>query len=414
MQTSPVWRSRFFIFWSAQAISMIGSSLTQFALVWWLTEATKSATILATSTLVAMLPGIVIGPIAGVLVDRWNRKRVINIADAVGALAAATLALLFWRGTIQVWHLYVVMFLRSIAGSFQFPAVQSSTSLMVPDNELARVQGLNQMLQGISMIAAPPLGAWLLSQLPFAGIMAIDIVTALIAIILVLILHIPQPKREETKPNSVANVWHDFRQGVNYIWSWPGLLVVLLISSILNLLLIPAFSLLPILVTRNLGGGAGQLAWLNTTFGVGITLGGALLGAWGGFRRRINTSMLGILGMSVGVLLIGFAPHKGFGWMLVGMALIGVMNPIANGPFFAILQSVVAPEIQGRIFTVIASMSMLMSPLGLSIAGPLADQLGVQFWYRVGGVVTLLMLVFIFVTPVIRNLEDQAQKKVTA
>jgi len=410
MQTSTAWRLRFFTFWSAQALSMIGSSLTQFALVWWLTEKTGSATILATSTLVAMLPGIVIGPIAGVLVDRWNRKRVINIADGVSALVAFILALLFWQNLIEVWHIYVAMFVRSVAGSFQFPAVQSSTSLMVPDDQLARVQGLNQMLQGISMIVAPPLGALLLSLMPFASIMAVDIFTALLAIVLVLIIRIPQPQQVDRKPNTMRSVWQDFRQGVQYIFSWPGLIGIMIISSLLNLLLTPAFSLMPILVTNHLQGGAVQLAWINTTFGVGIIIGGALLGIWGGFKRKITTSMFGLLGMAIGVLLIGFAPFAGFWWVITGMAFVGVMNPIANGPFFAVLQSVVAPEIQGRVFTVIGSMSMLMSPIGLAIAGPLSDRFGVQIWYRVGGFVTLLMILLIYATPAIFNLEEQMKR----
>lgn len=410
MQTSTAWRLRFFTFWSAQAVSMIGSSLTQFALVWWLTEKTGSATILATSTLVAMLPGIVIGPIAGVLVDRWNRKRVINIADGVSALVAFILALLFWQNLIQVWHIYVAMFVRSVAGSFQFPAVQSSTSLMVPDEQLARVQGLNQMLQGISMIVAPPLGALMLSLMPFASIMAVDIFTALLAIVLVLIIRIPQPQQADSKPNTLRSVWQDFRQGVQYIFSWPGLIGIMIISSLLNLLLTPAFSLMPILVTNHLQGGAVQLAWINTTFGVGIIVGGALLGIWGGFKRKITTSMFGLLGMAIGVLLIGFAPFAGFWWVITGSAFVGVMNPITNGPVFAVLQSVVAPEIQGRVFTVIGSMSMLMSPIGLAIAGPLSDRFGVQIWYRVGGFAALLMILLIYATPAIYNLEDQMKR----
>ena len=410
MQTSTAWRLRFFTFWSAQALSMIGSSLTQFALVWWLTEKTGSATILATSTLVAMLPGIVIGPIAGVLVDRWNRKRVINIADGVSALVAFILALLFWQNLIEVWHIYVAMFVRSVAGSFQFPAVQSSTSLMVPDEQLARVQGLNQMLQGISMIVAPPLGALMLSLMPFASIMAVDIFTALLAIVLVLIIRIPQPQQVDSKPNTLRSVWQDFRQGVQYIFSWPGLIGIMIISSLLNLLLTPAFSLMPILVTNHLQGGAVQLAWINTTFGVGVIIGGALLGIWGGFKRKITTSMFGLLGMAIGVLLIGFAPFAGFWWVITGMAFVGVMNPIANGPFFAVLQSVVAPEIQGRVFTVIGSVSMLMSPIGLAIAGPLSDRFGVQIWYRVGGFAALLMILLIYVIPAMRNLEEQMKR----
>ncbi|HEU5088413.1 MAG TPA: MFS transporter, partial [Roseiflexaceae bacterium] len=164
------WQRRFFTVWIGQAFSLFGSSLANFALIWWITQETKSATVLAIGTIVTMVPGIIIGPFAGALVDRWDRRRVMIVADALGACAAAMLAILFATGRIEVWHIYTAMFVRSLAGAFHFPAMQASTALMVPDDQLTRVAGLNQMLQGASGIVAPPLGALLVSVLPFAGI----------------------------------------------------------------------------------------------------------------------------------------------------------------------------------------------------------------------------------------------------
>jgi MFS transporter, DHA3 family, macrolide efflux protein len=407
MEPTKSWKAPFFTFWTAQAFSLFGSGLAQFALVWWLTATTGSATVLALAAMVAMLPGVLLGPLAGVLVDRWPRRLVIIGADAVGALVAAGLAVLFWLGSIEIWHVYVAMAVRALAGAFHFPAVQSSTALMVPDDQLARVAGLNQMVQGITQIASPPLGALLLSLIPFEAIMGIDVVTALIAVGLVFIIHIPQPKRVlAATQNLVASVWHDLVEGVRYIWQWPGLRGVLILSALLNFLFVPAFSLVPILVTRHFGGQALELAWLNTSFGVGFVLGGLALGVWGGFRRRIYTSLFGLVGMGIGSLLVGFTPAALFLLALSGMALMGLMNPIANGPFFAIVQSVVAPEIQGRVFTVAGSVSGIMAPLGLALAGPMADRFGVQLWYIVGGVACLLFAVAIVLSPAIRGLED--------
>jgi DHA3 family macrolide efflux protein-like MFS transporter len=357
--------------------------------------------------MVAMLPGVILGPLAGVLVDRWPRRLVIIGADAAGALVAAGLAILFWLGIIEVWHVYVAMAVRALAGAFHFPAVQSSTALMVPDEQLARVAGLNQMVQGVTQIASPPLGALLLSLIPFEAIMGIDVVTALIAIALVFIIHIPQPKRiVEAAKGALASVWQDLVEGVRYIWQWPGLRGVLILSALLNFLFAPAFSLVPILVTRHFGGQALEVAWLNTSFGVGFVLGGLALGLWGGFRRRIYTSLFGLVGMGIGALLIGFTPAPLFLLAVAGMALMGLMNPIANGPFFAIVQSVVAPEIQGRVFTVAGSVSGIMAPLGLALAGPVADRFGVQLWYIVGGVACLIFTVAILLSPAIMRLED--------
>jgi MFS transporter, DHA3 family, macrolide efflux protein len=184
------------------------------------------------------------------------------------------------------------------------------------------------------------------------------------------------------------------------------LLAVLAFSSLLNLLLTPAFSLLPILVTQHFGGGALELAWINTASGVGFVLGGLLLSVWGGFQRRILTSLVGLVGLGVGVLAIGLIPANGFFVALVCMAIVGVMGPLANGPFFAVIQSVVAPEMQGRVFTVLGSISASMAPIGLAIAGPLADWLGVRVWYGLGGVTCLVLSVIMACIPAIMQLEE--------
>jgi DHA3 family macrolide efflux protein-like MFS transporter len=401
---NPSWQRRFFTFWTAQAISMIGSNLAQFAITWWMTKSTGSATVLATATLFAMLPGILLGPLAGVLVDRWNRRWIIIVADGVGTLGAALLMLLFWADAIQIWHLYAITAVRALAGTFHYAAEQSSLSLMVPKEQLARVAGLNQTIQGVNMVVAPPLGALLLELLGLPGMMAIDVVTAVIAIALVFIIIIPQPTA--TAANTQLSIVSDLSTGVRYIWSWPGLFLGMCLSSLLNFLLNPAFSLLPILVTEHFNGNALQFATLNTTLGLGFIAGGVLLSVWGGFKRRVYTAVAGIMGMAVGALLIAIAPADSYWLAVAGMAIFGVLNPIANGPFMAIMQSVVAPEMQGRFFTVLNTLSGGMSPLGLLLAGPVADAFGVQIWFLIGAIgLVVIGGVFLWV-PSLRNLED--------
>ena len=399
------WQRRFFTFWFAQALSMIGSNLAQFAITWWMTKATGSATVLATATLFAILPGVLLGPLAGVFVDRWNRRAIMLVADGVGALSAALLVLLFWTGTIQVWHIYAITFVRSLAGTFHFTAVQSSTSLMVPKDQLARIAGLNQTIQGINMVVAPPLGALLLELLALPGMMAIDVVTALLAMALVFTITIPQPQAATTATKQLS-VLADLSTGLRYIWQWPGLFLGMCLSSFLNFLLNPAFSLLPILVTNHFQGDALQFATLNTTLGLGFVAGGLLLGVWGGFKRRIYTAVSGIVGMAVGALLIAIAPADGYWVAVAGMAIFGILNPIANGPFMAIMQAVVAPEMQGRFFTVMNTMSAAMSPLGLLLAGPVADAFGVQIWFLIGAIGLLVIGGLFLLIPSLRNLED--------
>ena len=176
------WRARFFTIWGGQAISIIGSQLVQFALIWYLTAKTGSATVLATATLAGLLPNVILGPFIGTLVDRWDRRRIMLVSDTVIALATIGLAVLFALDVADIWHIYVLLFARASLGSFHTNAMAASTSLMVPVEHLTRIQGISQMLSGGLNVIAAPLGALLLGVLPMQGILALDVFSALFAI----------------------------------------------------------------------------------------------------------------------------------------------------------------------------------------------------------------------------------------
>lgn len=405
------WAVPFFTIWTGQAFSLLGSMVVQFALVWWLTQATGSATVLATAALVGILPQVVVGPFAGALVDRWNRRLVMIGADTLIALSTLALIALYLIGQMQVWHIYVVMFVRSAVGGFHWTAMQASTSLMVPKAQLARVAGLNQTLHGAMNIIAPPLGALLLSVLPLHAVLAIDVITAFLAVTPLLFVAIPQPVHKlEAAADGAAparpSVLGDLRAGLRYVAAWPGLLAIIIMAMALNFIINPAFALMPILVTKHFGGGALQLGWLESAWGVGVVVGGLTLSAWGGFHRRILTSLMGVVGMGVGTLAIGLAPASAFTLALGGMFFGGFMNPMANGPLFATLQSTVAPEMQGRVMSLVGSGSAAMMPLSLLIAGPVADALGVRVWYIIGGLACAAIGLAAFAVPAIMNVDQ--------
>jgi DHA3 family macrolide efflux protein-like MFS transporter len=408
-QRQSNWKIPFFTIWTGQAFSLVGSMLVQFALIWWLTESTGSATVLATATLVGLLPAVFVGPFAGALVDRWNRRVVMIVADAIIALATIWLATLFALDAVRVWHVYAIMFIRAVAGGFHWPAMEASTSLMVPEEHLSRVAGMNQALHGALNIVSPPLGALLLGVLSLQAILMIDVGTAVLAVVPLFFVHIPQP---QSRPASAAadaaksSLWRDVRQGLRYVWGWPGLFAFLLMFTIGNFLFSPAFSLLPLLVTGHFGGKAFHLGWLEAAAGIGVLLGGLVLSAWGGFRRRILTSLMGFVGIGVGILTVGLAPASAF-WLALGATfLVGLSIAMTDGPIVAVVQAKVAPEMQGRVFTLMHSASKAMSPLSLAVAGPVADLLGVRVWYVVGGVICVLLGVSAFFVPVIVHLED--------
>lgn len=406
MEATNQWKPIFFKFWLTQALSLIGSGLASFSVIWWITEKTNSATSLATLSLAALLPGILLAPLTGVLVDQLNRKWIMIVADAVSAILAVLLVILFWTDSIQLWHIFVINILRALAGAFQFPAVQASTALMVPKEQLARISGLNQALQGVNMIATPPLGALLLSLLPIHSILGIDVVTALAAICLLLSIPIPQRPAQQVRPLS-ETIGQDMLAGFAFLKNWPALIKILVIAALLNLVLMPAFTLVPILITQHFHGSAIQLGWINAAYGLGIIAGGALLGIWGGFKRRIHTSLLGLVGLGIGCFIIGSTPPEAYWFAVVGMALVGIMNALANGPFFAVLQIIVPNEMQGRVFTVLMSVSMAAAPIGLVLAGPLADNFGVQFWYMLSALLCAAIVVWIILSPEILHLEER-------
>ncbi|MCA9994587.1 MAG: MFS transporter [Anaerolineales bacterium] len=402
----------FLTLWIGQAISLLGSQLVQFALIWWLTQSTGSAIVLTTASLVGLLPQVILGPFVGVLVDRWNRRWTMFLADSGVMAATLLLALLFWLDVAQLWHVFVILFLRAVAGSFHWPAMTASTSLMVPEEHLTRIQGLNQMLNGGLNIIAAPLGALLVSLLPLQAILMIDAATALFAIVPLLFVMVPQPQKEagggETAVSATVTFWEDMKAGLSYVRNWPGLLILMGLAMIINFLVHPTIALLPLLVTNHFHGGAYHLSAIEVGIGVGIIAGGATLSSWGGFHKKIITSLVGLIGISLGLLVIGFTPATLF-WLAVGgMFISGFMMSFSNGPIMAIIQSVVAPEKQGRVLTLLVSFASGMAPIGLIFAGPLAEAFGVQVWFLVSGSIMLVLGSASFLVPTLIKIEEEA------
>ncbi len=408
IKTNQEWAGPFFTIWIGQAISLLGSQMVQFALIWWLTRTTGSAVVLTTATLVGVLPSVFLGPFVGALVDRWNRKRILLLADSSIALVTLLLAVVFYLGWAQLWMVYLALFLRALGGGFHNPAMSASTSLMVPSDHLTRVQGLNSSLyNGLNIISAP-LGALLLEALEVEGVLGVDVISALFAIIPLFFIAIPQPENPKISQMGTlaASVWEDFKEGLRYVRRWPGLMALLFMALFLNMIIGPAFSLLPLLVRDFFGGGALQLGWFNSTFGVGAVLGGVILGIWGGFKKKIHTSQLGLIGIAIGTGIVGFATETMMVPAIGGILLVGIMISLTNGPINAVLQSSVDPAMQGRVFTLVGSLASAMSPLGLILAGPLAELISIQFWFILSSVLTMGFGVGGFFSKSLMSLED--------
>jgi DHA3 family macrolide efflux protein-like MFS transporter len=402
--------------WTGQAVSLVGSALVQFALIWWLTETTGSATTVAMATSASLLPTVILGPISGVFVDRWHRKWVLVLSDGFIALLTAALGVLFWVGVAKIWHVYAILFLRSLGDSFQSPAVSATTALMVPDDQLTRIGGMNRTLQGVIRFVAPPMGALLLARVDVRGIMLIDILTAATAILPLLFIQIPRPAAASTL-SGLQSVPRDLAQGLRYVWNRRGLRLLFGTGLLWAFFGYPIITFPPLLVTQHFGGGAVELGWLQSALGVGMIAGGVLLTAWGGFKRRMVTSVCGTCGIALSFLVTAAAPPGAFWLAVVAFGFFGLMWAVHSVPIRATFQAVVSPEMQGRFFALNQSTIAAMAPLALTVAGPLADRFGVRpFWFAstVGAFTIALIRVL---TPSILYIEDQpdqARRAVTS
>jgi len=407
--THAGWKKTFFLIWTGQAFSLFGSELVQFSLVWYLTRQTGSASVLAMASFVALLPKVFISPFIGALIDRWNRQKVMIFADIFIATFTLILAGIFWLDSIQVWHIYAIMFIRSLGSGFHWPAMQASTSLMVPKDQLARISGMNQTLQGAQGILAPMAAALLLEVLPMQGILAIDVVTALIAITPLLMVKIPQPaKKDKVAPLAGAReLWKDVKEGFRYLVNWKGMFILAIAATVLNFLLNPGFTFTPLLVTEHFKKGAIELSMIEAVFSLGMIAGGIVLSVWGGFKRRIVTTLVGIMGIAISTAIIAVARADEFLWAAAGMAITGFMMPITNGPISAIMQTQVEPDLQGRVFTMMNSMTNAMMPLSMLVAAPVAEWIGIRGWLALASIGCFVIGITCFFIPELMNVESQ-------
>ena len=381
---------------------MVGSSLVQFALVWWLTLETHSGTVLALGTLMGVLPQILITPWAGAYVDRWDRRRTMIVADSLVASATLLLMVAYASGNVEVWMVLLVMFARSTFSGFHWPAMQAATSMMVPREHLARIGGINQAMYGLANVIAAPAGVVLILLLPMWGVLSVDLITAALAIFPLLLINVPNPERKKGEKASLMN---DMREGLSFLRSWKGAMSIIFLFMVGNLLLSPAFTLLPLLVIDHFGGGVAELGAMEVLAGIGMLVGGIALGVWGGFRRKVLTLLFSTIILSLGVAALGLLPADLLFWAYISALLIGGMLAMLNGSMMAMMQATVPFAMQGRVFALISSGVTAMMPAGLLLAGPLADVAGVQLWYLIAGIPMFAISVLYLFIPSVMGME---------
>ena len=405
------WFRRFITIWSGQAASLIGSQLAQFALVWYLTIQTGSATVLAIASVAAILPQIFLSPIAGAYVDRWKRRHVMIVADALIAATTFVLIVLFALGYVEIWHIFVVLFVRSCFTAFHWPASQAATTMLVPEEHLTRVAGMNQSLAGFANILAPALAVVLIAFLPIGQVLLFDILTAILAIVPLLLIKFPEPA---LKTGPRQKVIADLKDAYVYLKGWRGALTMMTIFMFVNMLITPAFNLMPILVVNFFHGGSVEFGSVEAVAGIGMIAGGIVLSIWGGTKKKIITVMASTIMAGVGITMLALVPQNGFLLVLGIVLFVGVMMVMLNGSLMSLLQTSIPKGMQGRVFALMGSLSVGAAPIGMVFAGPIADSMGIQIWFLIAGIPTALLGVAAFLLPSVMGIEDPSSQPQSA
>jgi MFS transporter len=362
----------FLIIWVGQVVSLLGSGLTSFALGVWVYQRTGSVTKFALILFFAALPGIVLSPIAGAIVDRWDRRRIIILSDGMAALTSAILLILLWdesSNLLSIWHIYALMVIASFANALHEPAYATATTLLVPKQHYGRASGLVQMGEGIARIAAPAIAGVMLLSVKLRGILIADLATFGFAILTLLMVRVPQPERTpEDGPRS--SLLREATVGWAYLRQRSGLLALLAMFAVHNFTTGMLQSLLPPLVLSFASSAA--LGSILSSSGAGMLVGTLIMGIWGGPRRRIYGVFAGLIIEGVILLVGGWRPSV----LLVGTAafIYLLVTPMVNGCSQAIWQSKVPPALQGRVFAVRRMVVFSSLPVAYFLAGPLADR----------------------------------------
>lgn len=400
---TPNWKARYAVIWAGQAFSLVGSMLVRFSIIWWLTEQTGSATMLATQTIMTMLPGLLVGPLISPIIDRWNRGWIMAIADGGTAIATGVLALLFALGVVEPWHIYLIQLLRSLGDAVHNPTMSASTTLLVPRRHYSRVAGMNQTLQGVLSFLVPPLGALLIEIMPIERVLLIDVLSAIPAIVPLLVIRIPSPDHSGEATSGAKGT---LGEAARFLLGWRGMAYLVASWSIFGLFRVPMFSLVPLYIQEIFRGSATEYGIFVSAAWVGTALGGVLMSTWGGFRRKGATLRAGLFVFCAGILAFVLAPANMM-WVGVAATVIRSMSGAAMGTAFqAIMQTTVPPGLQGRVFSLVGALAMSLPPLGLAVAGPVADAIGLRPVFFAPAVVGLFTCVLWYAVPSIRNLED--------
>jgi DHA3 family macrolide efflux protein-like MFS transporter len=391
LDTKLNWKKNIILFLAGQTISLFGSSLVQYAIMWYITLNTKSGIMLTISIICGFLPTFFLSPFAGVWADRYNRKILIVISDSMIALVTLVLAILFFMGYDAMWLLFFASAIRALGGSIQTPAVNAFIPQFVPRDKLLRVNAINGTIQSFTMLASPMLSGALLTFASIEIIFFIDVITAALAIF-TLYFFVDVPAHERAQSLQTNSYFNDLGEGLRYIKDHMFIKEYFLFFSVFFVLISPVAFLTPLQVARSFGEEVWRLTAIEISFAAGMIVGGIIMSAWGGFKNKTYTIAFAILFFGITTIALGVVAAF---WIYIAfMLLSGVVIPAFNTPAIALLQQKVEEGYQGRVFGVFGMIQSAVMPLSILVFGPLADIMAIE-WMLIGTGILLSVMALI-------------------
>jgi len=395
------WKRRFYILWTGQAVSILTSSVIQMAIIWYMTEKTGSAAILSFATMAGFLPHAVLGPFIGVLVDRYDRKKIMIISDLL--IAAVTLILVVWGfyTEIPIWLIMSVLFVRSIGTTFHMPSLQAVTPLIVPGEHLVKYAGYSQAVESVSMLLSPAIAAALYGVWDISTIILLDVAGAVFAAVTITSIEIPALVRDEEA--QTPHMIREAKEAVAVIRNEQGMIALLFISALYAIIYMPIGTLYPLMCISYFGSTFTEAGIVEILFASGTLIGSIALGKWGEKIDKIGAIKKSIGVMGIGLLISGLLP-SGAIWIFGGLAAVmGVTIPFYYGVLTTIFQLKIEPEYLGRVFSLSMSLSMVAMPVGLLLSAAFVDVIGVNIWFLISGVLAILLAFVCAMLPSLRK-----------
>ncbi len=384
------WKGKTARFLTAQTVSLFGSSLVQYAIIWHITLSTSSGAMMTVSTICGFLPQVLISLFAGVWIDRFDRKKLIMLSDSVIALSTLILAVLFLLGFQSVWLLFAILLVRSAGTGVQTPAVNALIPQIAPKEKLIKINGFLSTANALMMLLSPAASGFLLSVASLEATFLIDVATAVIGVGITSTIAVPRLPSAKGQGSHLKEI----RDGFFYLKRTPFLKKLLLFQIAVLFFVSPSAFLTPLMVSRTFGPEVWRLTASEMVFSAGAALGGMLIAAWGGLKNRLRTAALA--GAAYGALMIALGVSPFFPLYLIFNFLIGVTMPYYNAPITAAVQETADPAVQGRVFSLMQISTSCSLPLGMLFFGPLADLVRVQSLLIACGVLVIACTLPIF------------------